>query len=544
MKYTFGIVTALSFAACAAEPPSSGPAPAATGGSAQGMSGGPSSNPDPISPSTLQESCTIDAPSPRRILRLSAEELLQSFAAVAPIRPGTVPLALQGGAIPEPPATGLAVTRDFQRDADQVATALAADYKGRVPCDVGSFGADAPCTMSFLRTEGARLLRGRSDERLFANLASLAAGVAERSGGATALRYTLRGLMLSPASLYMTEGLDGAKNGAGQTTLSPVELASYLSFRVNGRPPSESLLAALKAEPELTSTKLAGIVGTELGDGSAELTARFLTSWLPVAGIGALARDQTRHPQATPQLMQGLQDEALQALLTIANDAHAGWSSLLEEPQMSTQLGDGQSAGFAQWGRPGVLTLPGVLALMSAADHTNIPRRGRFLLKSLFCETLQSPPPGAAAQEPPAVPGESERARFDRVGTVPGCNVCHARLNPLAFGLEAYDELGLPRVSDEAGNPIDVKAAFAVRDGQTLTFEAPAEMAARIAADSSAQNCFVMQTYRFVARRDERGSNDACLISDLATRARGAGLNLRELAVDTLAATALAPRAD
>ncbi len=544
MNYTFGIVTALALAACAGEPSSPGAPPGTAGGSSSGTSGGPNANPGPVNPSNLEESCTVDAPSPRRILRLSPEELLQSFAAVGPIDAAQLPVALRGNAIPDAPATGLAVTRDFHRDADQVATALATRYSATLPCAVAEFGADSACTVSFLKTEGVRLLRGRVDDTLIANLGTLAASVAGRSGGPTALRYVLRGLLLSPASLYMTEGMDGAKDSAGNTVLSPVELASYLSFRLNGQAPSEQLLNALSAEPELTAATLGGIIAGEPVASSAELSARFLTSWLQVASISGLSRDTTRHPQAKPAFLQALQDETLQALLGLANDAGASWSSLIESPQASELLGDAQSPGFARWGRPGVFALPGMIALMSAADHTNIPRRGRFLVKNLFCETLQSPPPGVAAQEPRGVPGESERARFERVGTVPGCNACHARLHPLAFAMEAYDELGAPRLDDEAGNAVDASSMFAVQDGQTLSFQGPSELAAGVSADKSAQNCFVLQTYRFVARRDERGTNDACLIRDLAVRARAGGLKLRDLAVDTLAATALAPRAD
>jgi len=546
MNNQLGIVLALAVAACSGERGSPDtPASGASGGSAVGGSSSvPSTDPGPLNPSNVETSCTVDAPSPRRLLRLSAEELLGSFAAAGPIDAGSVPSALRGGSIPEPPSTSLAVTRDFHRDADQVATALATSYTGSLPCAVANFGADQACTSSFLKTEGVRLLRGRSDDTLFEKLGSLAAGVAERSDGATALRYTLRGLLLSPASLYMTEGLDGAKNSSGQTVLSPVELASYLSFRLNGRPPSESLLSALKAEPNLDASKLAGIVAAEVVGGAAELTARFLTSWLQVGTIGGLSRDATRHPEANPQLMQSLQDETLRSLLQVANDADASWSSLLQSPQTSTVLGDASSEGFARWGRPGVFTLPGIVALMSAGDHTNIPRRGRFLLKNLLCETLQSPPAGAAAQEPPGTPGESQRARFERVGNVAGCGACHARLNPLAFALEAYDELGAVRVKDDAGNAVDPAATFSDKTGNLLTFQSPGEMAASIAADGTAQSCFVLQTYRFVARRDERGSSDACLIKDVATSGRAAGLKLRDVALDTLVRTALAPRAD
>ncbi len=544
MKQTLGLVALL--VACTGEVgspgASAGQLPAGAAGS--GAAGGPTSSLDPLNPSNLDASCTVDAPSPRRISRLSTEELLQSFALAGAIDGAKLPAALRPAAIPEAPSSGLAVTRDFHQNADEVATSVAGTYQPSLACDVQEFGTDAVCTKSFLATEGVRLLRGKSDDTLFANLTALAADTARRSGGATALKYTVRGLLLSPASLYMTEGIDGAKSKAGATILSSAELASYLSFRVSGRPPSSELLGALSAISSPSTDQLARIISEEFSSGSAELTARFLSTWLQVAGIQGLSRDTQKHPAADAGFLASLQDETLRAVLGVANDPAANFASLLTKPQQSQLLGDAGSAGYARWGRPGIFTLPGLIAAASAADHTDIPRRGRALLKNLLCETLQSPPPGAAAKEPAQVAGESQRARFERVGQVSGCGGCHARLHPMAFALEAYDELGAARAEDESSNAVDAAAVLDIVGGGTLKFDGPAQLFEAVSQDATAQNCFVLQTYRYVARRDERGSSDACVVKRLAERARVASFQLADLSLSALAETALSPRAD
>ena len=80
------------------------------------------------------------------------------------------------------------------------------------------------------------------------------------------------------------------------------------------------MLAALEAEPSLTVERLTQLVSTEISAASAELSARFLTSFLQVDGIDQLARDQAKHPQADRAFLQQLQGETLQAVLAFATE--------------------------------------------------------------------------------------------------------------------------------------------------------------------------------------------------------------------------------
>lgn len=504
----------------------------------------PSSTDGPLSPAVLESACTEDAPWPRRIIRLSAGELVRTFATFGGVDTSALPNSLKSSGVPEQPTASLTVTRDFHQDVDKLATQLAQSFVAALECDVAHFGADAACTEAFLNQEVVRLLRGKRDAETLAGLGRLAATVATNSGGAQALEYTVRAALLSPASLYMTEGFDETRSASGKRRLSPAELASYLSYRLTGGPPSAALLERLQAQPDVDAKQLRHLVQGELVSGKGELVRRFLSSYLHVADIGTLARNPDKFPDADATFMTRLQGETLAALATLA-ESGGTFESLLTREHHSALLADDASAAYARWGRPGVFALPGVIAVASSGNHTNIPRRGRLLLDNLFCEALQSPPPGATAAEPPGVEGEGQRTRFERVGQVAGCGNCHARMHPFGFAFEAYDEIGSPRERDEHGNAVHVAAEFLPDGADTpLSFTDPRGLMAQVATSEIAQSCFVMHNFRYVARRTERGSADACVLKELVQSSRARDFDLADLAESALIATALAERAD
>ena len=80
--------------------------------------------------------------------------------------------------------------------------------------------------------------------------------------------------------------------------------------------------------------------------------------------------------------------------------------------------------------------------------------RGLFVLKELLFDEVGNPPPGVDTTQPPTSPGRTHRAiSMDRVES-PSCGGCHARFEPLAFGLEKFDGLGTYHEVDEHGNQL------------------------------------------------------------------------------------------
>src|SRR6185503_20847536 len=123
--------------------------------------------------------------------------------------------------------------------------------------------------------------------------------------------------------------------------------------------------------------------------------------------------------------------------------------------------------------RGGLLRQASILTVTSYATRTSPVLRGKWILTNL----LGSPPPAP----PPNVPELREvdhgqpatmRERLAQHRANASCASCHAKMDPLGFGLENFDAIGRWRTSDVDGAAID--ATDALPDGSTFT--SPAEL--------------------------------------------------------------------
>src|SRR4029078_3702673 len=101
--------------------------------------------------------------------------------------------------------------------------------------------------------------------------------------------------------------------------------------------------------------------------------------------------------------------------------------------------------------RPGgILGQGSFLQLTSTAPRTSPVKRGKYVLENL----LGTPPP----PPPPEVPDLDDKNRAELPGTLrqrmehhrvdPICASCHARMDPIGFGLECFDAIGFWRTRD------------------------------------------------------------------------------------------------
>ena len=132
---------------------------------------------------------------------------------------------------------------------------------------------------------------------------------------------------------------------------------------------------------------------------------------------------------------------------------------------------------LAGTGRAGVLTHASVLTVTSGPTRTSPVKRGKWVLDNLLGTPPPPPPPGADSLTDDAGPAATTRERFARHRSRPECAGCHARLDPLGFGLENFDAVGRWRDSDGG---VAVDAGGVLPDGRSFT--GPAELRAVLAA--------------------------------------------------------------
>lgn len=103
-------------------------------------------------------------------------------------------------------------------------------------------------------------------------------------------------------------------------------------------------------------------------------------------------------------------------------------------------------------GRGGLLTQGSVLTV--GGDEASMVARGLFILRDLLYSEIGSAPPGVDTTPVPPKRGQSRRAVAETRVANPACGGCHARFEPLAFGLEKFDGVGAYHERDEHGNPL------------------------------------------------------------------------------------------
>lgn len=116
-------------------------------------------------------------------------------------------------------------------------------------------------------------------------------------------------------------------------------------------------------------------------------------------------------------------------------------------------------------GRGGLLTQGSLLTI--GGDDSSMVARGLFVLHEVLGSGVTSAPAGTDTTPIPPKAGQSRRAVSETRISKSDCAGCHAKFEPLAFGLEKFDGLGIWREQDEHGN--------AQREDGTILFPGEAE---------------------------------------------------------------------
>jgi hypothetical protein len=132
--------------------------------------------------------------------------------------------------------------------------------------------------------------------------------------------------------------------------------------------------------------------------------------------------------------------------------------------------------------RRGVITQASVLTVSSYANRTSPVIRGKWVLENILNSAPPPPPPNVPSlKEEDLGVSTTMRQQLEAHRANPVCASCHARMDPLGFGLENFDAVGAWRDYD-GKFPIDSKGTLP--DGRT--FNGPAQLVAILAVDKDA----------------------------------------------------------
>ncbi|MEE2641173.1 MAG: DUF1592 domain-containing protein [Planctomycetota bacterium] len=384
---------------------------------------------------------------------------------------------------------------------------------------------------------GAWVLRGPLDaEERFAYL-DLGRTVRDSGGDFKELVKVLLEVMLqSPRFLYHVERQKGDGNWW------PVDvhtLANRVSFVIWGSPPDQELFELAVSGQLEDPIVLARQVDRLLRDVRAESRSlQFVSQWLNLDRLDNLKPDPKKYPDWNPRLAADMKAETLAVWrevvwsrgrpVTDIFDADFTWVT----PELARHYG---MKGFSREGLPspfrvrlegaverrGILTHGSVLTV--GGDEASMVSRGLFLLNDVLRGVVKDPPPCVDTTPVATRAGLTQRAIAMARIADRNCGGCHARFEPLAFGLERFDGLGRFRPTDHHGNELrqDGKLRFPVGKGPT-PFKSSIEFARLIAGNERTAETLAWKLTQFCIGRP-LGPADNDRISGIYREAKGAG---------------------
>ena len=280
-----------------------------------------------------------------------------------------------------------------------------------------------------------------------------------RAGGESeddALAAVFKLVLVSPHFLLRVE--EGGQSGKDEA-VSPVDLASRLSYFIWASAPDEELLmAADTGRLGQTAVRERQVARMLANPRSLALGEIFAGEWLGTHNVGPrIRKDPIDNPWCTESLMKAMREETARFVhsLIIENAPvvrliDARYTFLNEELARFYRIPgvkgeEMRRVPLETSRRGGLLGHASVLAATSFPDRTSPVVRGTWILSTL----LGTPPP----PPPPNVPeiDVDERGRegvrnlrqqLERHRQLARCAGCHSRIDPLGFALENYAEFG------------------------------------------------------------------------------------------------------
>ena len=301
------------------------------------------------------------------------------------------------------------------------------------------------------------------------------------------LALALQAMLVSPHFLFHIERDRYPNDPTRVHRVSDLELASRLSYFLWSSMPDDELLALAEKNQLSRPAVLDAQIRRLLNDPKASALAdNFAGQWLETRNLDVIKPDPDRFKEWTPELRDAMKvetrmlfeailrenrpiSEFLDARYTFLNETLANFYGVegVTGPEFRrVELTNDQ--------RGGILTHGSVLAVSSYPTRTSVVIRGKYILQNILGTPPPPPPPDVPALDEEALGKKASlREQMEQHRSNSICASCHARMDPLGFGLENYDAIGKWRTTDGTF-PVD---ASGVLPGG-VAFNGPAELRA------------------------------------------------------------------
>jgi cytochrome c553 len=313
------------------------------------------------------------------------------------------------------------------------------------------------------------------------------------------LCVAIEAMLVSPHFLFRIEP-DPPALATSAHAINQYELASRLSYFLWSSMPDGELLAAADRGDLNQPAVLAAQVRRMLQDPkSRALPENFGGQWLELRKLESAKPDHGRFPEFDDYLRMSMGKETelffeniIHEDCSILDLIDADYSFLNERLARFYKIpGAGSEIKGPEFRkvqlspetqRGGVMTQASILTVSSYATRTSPVLRGKWILENILNAPPPPPPPDVPNLDEAKIGSDSSlRVQLEQHRQNAMCASCHARMDPLGFGLENFNAIGAWRTQD-GKFPIDASATLP--DGRT--FRGPQELKALMKSEPNA----------------------------------------------------------
>jgi len=363
---------------------------------------------------------------------------------------------------------------------------------------------DASCARKIVADLARRAYRRPVTDKEVDDLVKLVAMV-QKDGDSfeEGLCLAIQKMLISPHFLFRAERgpsppapLPGEERGKEDSHLiSEHELASRLSYFMWSSMPDEELLRSADEQSLRKPAVLEAQLRRMLKDPKSQaLVENFGGQWLQTRALESHTPDRTKFQQFTEYTRMSMKQETdlffehiIRDDRSILDFIDADYTFLNQRLAEFYKIPGVKGHEFRKVDltgtqRGGVWTQASVLTVSSYANRTSPVLRGKWILENLLNAPPPSPPADVPSLDEKAIgKSVSLREQLEKHRSNPTCASCHARMDPLGFGLENFDPIGSWREKD---GKFAIDASGTLPDGRS--FQGPQELRALLKSDPSA----------------------------------------------------------
>lgn len=269
-------------------------------------------------------------------------------------------------------------------------------------------------------------------------------------------------LLSSPSFLYINEEFNADST---KKPLSDRELAIRLAMLLWSSPPDPELYAIADKGTLRKASILSSQIDRMLDDPrSKNFSNAFMSQWMDLSRFDQIAINNKKFPLFDKSIRAAVKQEPLEFFHTLLKE-NLSLTNILDSDFVVINSGLAHHYGINNVEKPGFykVTLPhnsprggltgtaAFLTMGSTGENTSPIIRGALILEKLMHDPSPAPPPNvpqlSEASEKPVSISEAIKLHQSKAQ----CASCHAKMDPIGFGLENFNAIGQWREKEKVG---------------------------------------------------------------------------------------------